>query len=129
MNDIFDRIIAKEIPSHLIYEDDVCIVIMDKFPVIAGQVLIIPKECEDYFFDLAEDKYMHVLAVARRVSKALDVTYNTLRTCLLIEGFEVSHVHIKLYPTTRREFHIHGGTEVDDATLAGEAEKIKANLI
>ena len=129
MNDIFDKIIAKEIPAHFIYEDDICIVIMDKFPVIVGQVLIIPKACEDYFFNLSEEKYAHVLEVAKRISKALDITYGTLRTCLLIEGFEVPHAHIKLYPVTRREFHIHGGAEVDDATLVREAEKIKSNLV
>ncbi len=129
MNDIFDKILAKEIPAQFIYEDDICIAIMDKFPVITGQVLVIPKECDDYFFNLTGEKYMHVLEVARRISKALDVTYNTLRTCLLIEGFEVPHAHVKLYPVTRREFHIHGGKEVDDATLAREAEKIKLNLV
>ncbi len=129
MNDIFDKIIAKEIPAQFIYEDDICVAIMDKFPVIVGQVLIIPKECEAYFFNLTAEKYAHTLEVARRISKALDVTYSTLRTCLLIEGFEVPHAHIKLYPVTRREFHIHGGKEVDDTTLAHEAERIKSNLI
>jgi len=129
MNDIFDKIIAKEIPAQFVYEDDVCVVVMDKFPVIHGQVLIIPKDCVDYIMNLNEDTYMHLLSVAKRVSRALDITYSTLRTCLLIEGFEVPHAHIKLYPTTRREFHIHGGKEVDDATLEVEAQKIRANLM
>lgn len=128
MNDIFDKIIAKEIPAQFVYEDDVCVAIMDKFPVVEGQVLIIPKICVDYFADLDDATYTHLLKVAKRVSKALDITYSTLRTCLLIEGFEVPHMHIKLYPATRREFHIHGGTETDNATLEIEAQKIRANL-
>ena len=128
MNDIFDKIIAKEIPAQLVYEDDICIVVMDKFPVIQGQVLIIPKDCVDYLMELDDEKYLHLLKVAKQVSKALDVTYSTLRTCLLIEGFEVPHAHIKLYPTTRREFHIHGGKETDDVTLEIEAQKIRAHL-
>ena len=128
MNDIFDKIIAKEIPAQFIYEDDVCIVVMDKFPVIQGQVLIIPKTCVDYFANLDDETYAHLLNIAKKVSKALDVTYSTLRTCVLIEGFEVPHMHIKLYPVTRREFHIHGGKEVDDATLEAEAQRIRANL-
>ena len=128
MNDIFDKIIAKEVPAQFVYEDDVCVVIMDKFPVIQGQVLIIPKTCVDYFVNLDDVTYTHLLNVARQISKALDSTYSTLRTCLLIEGFEVSHMHIKLYPVTRREFHIHGGKEVDDVTLEIEAQKIRANL-
>lgn len=129
MNDIFDKIIAKEIPAQFVYEDDVCVVVMDKFPVIQGQVLIIPKDCVDYIMNLDDEKYLHLLKVAKRISKALDITYSTLRTCVLIEGFEVPHSHIKLYPVTRREFHIHGGKEVDDAMLEIEAQKIRANLV
>ena len=44
MNDIFDKIIAKEIPAQCIYEDEICIVVMDKFPCVQGQVLIISKK-------------------------------------------------------------------------------------
>jgi histidine triad (HIT) family protein len=128
MNDIFDKIISKEIPAQFIYEDEVCVAVMDKFPVIQGQVLVIPKDCEDYLFNFEEKKYQHCMSVAKRIAKALDTTYGTLRTCLLVEGFEVPHAHIKLYPVMKREFHIHGGKEVDDETLAGEAEKIKTNL-
>lgn len=128
MNDIFDKIIAKEIPAQFIYEDDICIVVMDKFPVIQGQVLVIPKACVDYFMNLNDETYTHLFEVTRRIAKALDVTYSTLRTCIFIEGFEVPHMHIKLYPVTRREFHVHGGKEVDDATLEAEAQKIRANL-
>lgn len=129
MHDVFDKIIAREIPAQFVYEDDVCIVVMDKFPVIQGQVLVISKTCTDYFGNLDDATYSHIMGVSKRVAKALDKTYGTLRTCLLIEGFEVLHVHVKLYPVMRREFHIHGGKEVDDKTLAEEAEKIKSNLI
>jgi histidine triad (HIT) family protein len=43
MNTIFTKIINREIPAQFVYEDAVCVVIMDKFPVVTGQVLIIPK--------------------------------------------------------------------------------------
>lgn len=128
MNDIFDKIIAKEIPAQFVYEDDVCIVVMDKFPAIQGQVLIIPKVCVDYAFDLDDATYLHLLTVAKRVSKALDLTYDTLKTCLFIEGFEVSHAHIKLFPVVHRGFEVHGGKEADDNTLKTEAEKIRVHL-
>ena len=129
MNDIFDKIIAREIPAQFVYEDNICVVVMDKFPVVEGQVLIIPRDCEAYAFRLPDATYAHILMVAKRIAGALDKTYNTLRTCLLIEGFEVAHTHIKLYPVTKREFHVHGGSEVSNESLQIEAEKIKANLV
>ncbi len=128
MNDIFDKIIAKEIPAQFVYEDDICIVVMDKFPVVTGQVLIIPKNHIDYYFDLDDETLVHLLAVTKRIAKALDATYQTLRTCMAVEGFEVPHAHIKLYPLTTVGFQIHGGKESSDEELATEAEKIRRFL-
>jgi histidine triad (HIT) family protein len=54
MNTIFTKIINREIPAQFVYEDDVCVVIMDKFPVVTGQALIIPRVEIDYFFNLDE---------------------------------------------------------------------------
>ena len=125
MKDIFDKIIAKEVVAQYVYEDERCIVIMDKFPVVTGQVLIIPKEHVDYLFDLDDDTYVHLQTIMRRTVRALDSTYKTLRTCVVIEGFEVPHAHIKLYPLTTKDFQIHGGTMAEDVALDIKAEKIK----
>lgn len=40
---IFEKIIDKEIPAVFVYEDDKAVVLMDKFPAVSGQTLIIPK--------------------------------------------------------------------------------------
>lgn len=128
MSTIFTKIINREIRAQFVYEDEVCAVIMDKFPVVTGQVLIIPKVEIDYFFDLDDKTSQHLLDIMKKVTKALDSTYHTLRTCVVIEGFEVPHAHIKLYPLTTIGFNMHGGKEVDDETLLAEAEKIKKAL-
>lgn len=128
MSTIFTKIIEREIPAQFVYEDEVCVVVMDKFPVVTGQVLIIPRVEVDYFFNLDDATYQHMTEVMRRITKALDATYNTLRTCVVIEGFEVPHAHIKLYPLTTIGFHMHGGKEEGDEVLQTEAEKIKTAL-
>ncbi len=128
MSTIFTKIINREISAQFVYEDDMCAVIMDKFPVVPGQVLIIPKVEVDYFFNLDEEVSLHLLSIMKKVTKALDLTYHTLRTCVVIEGFEVPHAHIKLYPLTTIGFSMHGGKEADDETLSTEANKIKNAL-
>lgn len=95
---IFSKIIAREIPAQILYEDDCCIVIMDKFPIVEGQSLVILKREVDYLFDTTDDEYAHLLQVAKKVAKASDVALAVARTCLIVEGFEVPHVHVKLYP-------------------------------
>ncbi len=125
---LFEKIIAREIPAEIIYEDDICIAILDKFPVNEGQTLIIPKKAVDYAFDLDTETYQHLFAVAKKIALVLDKTFNTIRTCLLIEGLEIPHTHIKLYPLTEPHLEISGGSEMDDKKLAITAAKIKNAL-
>lgn len=134
MSTIFTKIINREIPGHIVYEDDIAIVIMDKFPSITGQTLVISKREVDYVFDLTDAEYQHLFAVANKVAKALDTVFATERTCLVVEGFEVPHVHIKLYPvekvddTTSFKSITSTPTEASDEVLAEQANTIKAEL-
>jgi diadenosine tetraphosphate (Ap4A) HIT family hydrolase len=100
---IFSKIIDREIPGYFVHEDDLCVVIMDIFPSVPAQVMVIPKEPVAYVFDLPDTTYAHVMNVTKRVAKALDTVFNTSRTCIVIEGFEVPHTHIKLFPLTLDE--------------------------
>jgi histidine triad (HIT) family protein len=100
---IFSKIIDREIPGHFVYQDDVCVVIMDAFPSTPGQVLVIPRDPVAYVFDLSDATYGHILNITKQVAKALDVVFNTSRTCIVIEGFEVPHTHIKLFPLAASE--------------------------
>lgn len=128
MTTIFEKIINKEIPSILIYEDDVCIAIMDKFPSTEGQCLVIPREAVEYAFDLDEKTYTHILQVAKKLVKAIDQALNPLRTCLVIEGFQVPHAHVKLYPVYEKKIVTDSGPEAEDERLQELAENIKSYL-
>jgi histidine triad (HIT) family protein len=131
MSTIFSKIIAREIPAQFVYEDDTCVVIMDKFPVVDGQTLVISKQEVDYIFDLSEETYNHLFKVASKVAKASDEAFATLRTCLVVEGFEVPHVHIKLYPVANGsnlgEIITKPQSKTDDE-LEAAAEKIRVKL-
>ena len=98
MSTIFSKIIAREVPGHFVYEDELCVVIMDKYPAVVGQSMVILRRETPYIFDLTDEEYQHLFAVARRVAKASDQVFEVERSCLVVEGFEVPHVHIKIYP-------------------------------
>lgn len=95
---IFTKIINREIPAHFLYEDEHCVAILDKFPAVKGQSLIIPKKEVDYAFDLDDDTYIHLFQVAKKIGVASDKALGAERTCLVVEGFDVPHVHIKIFP-------------------------------
>jgi histidine triad (HIT) family protein len=125
---LFEKIIDGEIPCYKIYEDDKCIVILDKFPETRGKTLIITKKPIDYFFDLEDELYEHVLKISKKITKAIDKALKPIRTCMLIEGFEVPHAHIKLYPVYEKKLVISGGKEIEDKEAQEILEKIKAEL-
>lgn len=132
MNSIFSKIIAHEVSAVFIYEDDICIAVMDKFPTVVGQSLIIPKQEVDYVFDLDDATYNHIFGVAKMIAQASDKALNTKRTCLAIEGFEVAHAHIKLYPMTETTKglgdYLQGGIMAENKELTILAERIKSEL-
>lgn len=133
MSTIFTKIIEREIPGHFVYEDDKCVAIMDVFPAVEGQALVILKREVDYVFDTTDEEYEHLMKVSRKVAKAIDKALGVERTCMVLEGFEVPHVHVKLFPFASVEGAslaktISNPKEGDQEKLAKLAEKIKAEL-
>ncbi len=127
---IFTKIINREVPAHFIYEDEHCVAILDRFPAVKGQSLVIPKTEIDYAFDLDDDTYIHLFKTAKKIAQASDAALNAARTCLVVEGFDVPHVHIKIYPMTDTKTALGAimpqGSEADDETLAQVATQIQA---
>lgn len=132
MSSIFTKIINREIPGHFIYEDEFCVAILDKFPAVKGQSLVIPKKDIDYAFDLDDDSYIHLFQIAKKIAKASDNALNAVRTCLVVEGFDVPHVHIKIYPMQNTEEALGSimpkGKEANDEELAVIAMQITKAL-
>lgn len=126
---IFTKIINREIHAEIVWENENIIVLMDAFPVIDGQVLVIPKVQIDHFFDLDSEIYSELFNITKWVARVLKDTFNTQRTVMVIEGFEVPHVHVKLYPanTGNGQFPKESSEELK-ARIKENAEKIRSAL-
>ena len=88
----------------------------------------------NYLFDVTEDEYFHLMNVARHVVKATDKALDIERTCMVVEGFEVPHVHVKLFPVKEITEGISlnsltsNPSKAEPYVRAALAEKIKAAL-
>jgi histidine triad (HIT) family protein len=128
---IFTRIIKGEIPSHKVFEDEKTYAFMDIYPIQPGMVLVIPKEQIANIEDLSDDTYMAVMTTSHKIAKALRKTFpNKLKIALQVEGLDVQHVHVKLFPfDTAQEFHAHAPTtDPDHDELEETAEKLRRNI-
>lgn len=97
---IFSKIIDREIPADIVYEDDRCIVIKDINPKARIHLLIIPKKHISTLFDLApEDKDLmgHMMLLLPQLAQAqgLDGFKTQIHTGES-GGQEVFHIHIHL---------------------------------
>ncbi|MDB5245145.1 MAG: family hydrolase, diadenosine tetraphosphate hydrolase [Parcubacteria group bacterium] len=125
---IFEKIIDRELPAEILYEDDAVIAILNRFPNIDGETLVIAKTPVPYVFDLESETYMHLMEITRKVAKVLDQTFGTLRTCVVIEGLDVPHVHVRLYPITAPHLTLTQGPEATNEHLKEVADRIRALL-
>ena len=101
MPTIFTKIINREIPAEIVYEDDLALAFRDISPQAPTHVLVIPKK-EIASLDALEDgdaELMgHLFVVVRNVAAQLKLTngYRTVINCGQEGGQTVAHIHIHL---------------------------------
>lgn len=95
---IFSKIIAGEIPSYKIAEDESFFAFLDIFPLREGHVLVVPKTEKDNLFDLPEEYLSKLLLFARPIAKAIEKSFKCNRCGISVVGLEVPHAHLHLIP-------------------------------
>ena len=95
---LFSKIIAGEIPSYKIAENDRFFAFLDIFPLREGHVLVVPKTDTDRFFDLSENYLSEMLVFAQPIAKAIEKSFPCNRCGISVIGLEVPHAHMHLVP-------------------------------
>jgi diadenosine tetraphosphate (Ap4A) HIT family hydrolase len=95
---VFTKIINKQVPAVIIYEDDENIAILSINPNSTGHALVIPKVQVDEFTDASEQVFLSAMGLAQKLSKVLKRVFKPNRIGLVIEGLAVPHLHIHLIP-------------------------------
>ncbi|MBY0537736.1 MAG: HIT family protein [Chitinophagaceae bacterium] len=95
---IFSKIIAGEIPSYKIAENDQFYAFLDIFPLVKGHVLVVPKVETDKFFDLNYNLLSGFLVFAKPIAQAIEKAFPCNRCGISVVGLEVPHAHMHLLP-------------------------------
>ena len=127
MASIFSRIVAGEIPSHKVAEDDDFFAFLDINPVAIGHTLVVPKKEIDYIFDIEDSLLSRMMIFAKRVARAQKTVIPCKRVGLAVMGLEVPHAHIHLIPIQKESDMYFGGKkmEISQEQLAEIALKIR----
>jgi histidine triad (HIT) family protein len=104
MADIFDKIIAGEIPAYKIYEDDDVLAFLDLSQVTPGHTLLIPKTDVANIFEYDDDLASRVLSKIPRIARAIKesnpdiIGLNIISNNGEAAGQSVFHSHFHLIP-------------------------------
>ncbi|OCJ03781.1 HIT family hydrolase [Rhizobium sp. AC44/96] len=131
---IFAKILRGEIPSHRIYEDEHTVAFMDVMPQAPGHVLVVPKAASRNLLDADPATLAQTIPVVQKIANAVKEAFDAdgVFVCQFNEpaaGQTVFHLHFHVIP--RHEgvaLKPHSGKMEDNAVLAANAEKIKAEL-
>ena len=132
MSTIFEKIINREIPASVIYEDDKVISFLDINPNNKGHALVVPKQKFENIFDADEEMLGHMLSVAKKIAKAQKDVVGATGVNLVMNngedaGQEVFHAHLHVIPRHPNDgvFQRPQHTGYEDGEAMELAEKMK----
>lgn len=130
MASIFSKIVAGEIPSYKVAEDDRHYAFLDISPLAPGHTLVIPKREVDYIFDLSDEEYAALQLFAKRVATAQKKALPCKRIGVAVLGMEVPHAHIHLVPlNSEADMDFRNKKSLEPAQMAEIAAKIAENFV
>lgn len=98
MASIFSKIINREIPAEIVYEDEQTLAFLDIRPINSGHMLVVPKHEIDQWVDLDEETYQAVMATVRKMAQLLKDKLQPERVGVVVYGFDVPHAHVHVIP-------------------------------
>ena len=101
---VFCKIASGDIPCVKIWEDRKFLAFLDINPISKGMTLVIPKKHRhSNFFKNSSKDISEIMIASKKVSKILENSLSIDRVCVIIEGLEIDHLHIKLIPIRKGE--------------------------
>jgi diadenosine tetraphosphate (Ap4A) HIT family hydrolase len=132
---IFCKIVKKQAPASVIYEDETVMAFLDIRPLYEGHMLVIPKKHYMDIFDIPEDQLSQVHKVTKQVSAAIKKATNSDGISIIQQngkaaGQDIFHFHVHAVPRFERQKlpSFSSLKEVEREKLDGIAKKIKKEL-
>lgn len=131
MSSVFTKIIEGDLPGRFVWRDEQCVGFLSIQPLAQGHVLVVPRQEVDAWVDLPADLAAHLMTVSQSIGKAIDAAFEPKRVGLMIQGFEVPHTHLHVWPTNSIEEFDFANVDQhpDPAVMDESARRIREALI
>jgi histidine triad (HIT) family protein len=95
---LFCRIARREIPAHIVYQDDYLVAFLDTGPIRPGHVQIIPRDHYPTFDDLTAELASRIVVLGQRLARILKAKNGVCRAAFLFTGGDIAHAHAHVLP-------------------------------
>lgn len=100
---IFCKIVKKEIPAAVVYEDENVLSFLDIMPANKGHCLVVPKKHYEALLDIPDEELSSMIKAVKKIGKALSLSigngaYNIVMNNGAEAGQLVKHAHIHIIP-------------------------------
>ena len=138
MATVFTKIVKREIPAEIVYEDDHFIAFLDIIQTTKGHVLVATKEEYTNVLDLPEEVTGEFFKVVKKIAKAVSIAFktdsvNVLSNAGKLAGQQVFHCHVHVIPRYEKDGlaftlnnHIH---ETESSEYKERTKKIQEALV
>jgi histidine triad (HIT) family protein len=103
---LFCRIVAGEVESHRVFEDDVTVAFLDSRPLFHGHTLLVPREHHETLWDLPDELIAPLFANAKRLSAAVRDAMGAQGAFVAMNNVvsqSVPHLHVHIAPRNRKD--------------------------
>ncbi|WP_347107833.1 HIT family protein [Paenarthrobacter sp. S56] len=130
MSTLFTKIINGEIPGRFVWKDPDVVAFLTIAPITSGHTLVVPREEVDSWTHASPELLGKVMDVAHKIGKVQEELFQAKRVGVLMEGFEVDHLHVHVWPAySMADFEVHNvDHNPDPAILDATAVKLRAAL-
>ncbi|WP_323847933.1 MAG: HIT domain-containing protein [Phytoplasma sp.] len=134
MSTIFTKIIKRQIPSYILYEDELVIAFLDISQATKGHTLVVTKEEYKTIDEVPTNVFKHLFEVVHKISKTLITTLNCQGINLInnngiVSGQTIFHYHIHLLPRFSLEEIKIIFTDNSDKMNSTYYERITKNIV
>ena len=127
---VFSKIIDRELPAHIVWEDAEFCAFLDRKPITPGHTLLVPKRLVGYIFDMEDANYQAIWEKARWLAGHIRLALKSERIGIMVEGFRVPHVHIHLVPINNgNDLNPDGASAMGSDELLEYCQRIRSMII
>ena len=132
---IFCRIVQKQVPSSLVFEDEKVMAFLDIKPLTEGHTLVIPKANYESIFDIPKESIAYLHGITKRIAIAVEKATKADGISIIQQngkaaGQDIFHLHVHVIPRYEDQKlpSFSEISEVDREKLSQTAQKIRKYL-